>query len=246
MAYFSEDDIQALASDNLKDKMRVQQHFLGLHKTIYKHLQDNDFDLTITKPMASAVHSETVSHHSDNSTLAIQYMRKREQAVPVERLMGREGVVSVNNIITRLHPVIEMRLSDTGFAIEFIISPDAWYDQQNAQGKLTVPRHRQEFYSILANLDETHYMGFWQGTHLSDMTLNGKFFPHTRILNEWLSTFHPNADWFRIGKWYALDDEALSSDRIVAELIEQFEVLYPIYRFFLWTSGNNFREFGDS
>ena len=138
-----------------------------------------------------------------------------------------------------------MRLSDSCFTVEFIISPDAWYDQQNAQGKLTVARHRSEFYSLLQKLSEAHYMGFWQGTHLSDMHLNGKFFPHPRILNEWMSTFHPHADWFRIGKHYILDDESLSSEAIVAELIEQFELLYPIYKFFLWTSGNNFREFGD-
>lgn len=244
MGYFSEDDSQALAGDDLKAKVRVQQHFLTLHDAIYAHLQDNNFDLHITKPQASAVHNETVSTHTDDSTLALQYMRKREQAVSIEKLMGREGVTSVNKIITRLHPVIELRLSASGFTIEFAVSPDAWYDQQNIQGKLSIPRHRTTFYNYLLELNEAHYMGFWRGAHMSDMHLSGKYFSHTRILDEWISTFHQRADWFRIGQSYALDDDAVSQDNIISELIQQFERLYPIYSFFLWTSGNNFREFG--
>lgn len=245
MGYFSDEDIQALATNDANAKRQVQERFLALHQKIYAYIQNNDLDLHLIKPSQNAVHHETVSNHTDESTLVVQYLRKRGQAVNVERLMGREGIASANNIITRLHPVIEMRLSETGFAIELLMSPDAWFDQQNVKGKLSISRHRHDFYSTLMKLDEEYCMGFWQGVHLSEMHLSGKYFPHARILDEWMSTFHPNADWFRIGMWYDWDDATLSSQVLVEEIIKHLEDLYPLYQYFLWTSENNFREFNE-
>lgn len=246
MGYFSNEDIQALANNDANAITQVQERFLALHNKIYTYIQNNKLDLHLIKPNQSAVHHETVSNNADESTLVVQYLRKRGQAVTVERLMGREDVASVNNVITRLHPVIEMRLSVSGFAIELLMSPDAWYDQQNVKGKLSISRHRHDFYSTLMKLDEAYCMGFWQGAHLSEMHLSGKYFPHARILDEWISTFHPNADWFRIGMWYDLDDEALASDTIVKEISKHLGSLYPLYKYFLWTSDNNFREFSEA
>lgn len=246
MGYFSHDDIQALNSKNVSEKERLQKHFLALHKKVYDYIQNNNYDLNIINPNKSAVHNQTVSQQEPEDVLVVQYLRKRGQAVAIEKLMGREGVASVNNIIIKLHLIIELRLTSSGFAIELIASPDAWFDQQNLQGKLSVTRHRHEFYSTLMKLDEQYCMGFWQGAHLSDMHLSGKYFPHARILDEWMGTFHPNADWFRVGMWYDLDDEAIASDMIVKTLTTQIDHLYPLYQYFLWTSNNNFREFSDS
>jgi hypothetical protein len=243
MGYFSQDDLLALTQTNASEKSHVQEQFFALHKKIMEQLQVNDIDLNIVKPTVKAVHNETVSQHTDDNILAVQYMRPRGKAVNVERLMGREEVASANTIITRLHPVSELRLSDSGLAIEFIISPDAWWDQQNVKGKLSVSRHRHEFYSMLMGLQSEYCMGFWQGIHLSEMHLTGKYFQHPRILDEWLSTFHPNADWFRIGIWYDIDDEVISKTEIVPELMKQIQTLFPLYNYFLWTSDNNFREF---
>lgn len=243
MAYFSETHIQALSENNASEKKRLQQHFLALHKKVFEQIQDNDINLNLIKSSEHAVSNETISQHEACDVLAIQYTRNRNKAVTVERLMGREEIASVNTIITRLHPVIEMRFSAEGFALELLVSPDAWWDQENLKGKLSIARHKHEFYSLLMTLEESYCMGFWQGIHLSEMRLNGKYFQHPRILDEWLSTFHPHADWFRIGICYAIDDEALEDDNIVAELSKQIQAIYPIYNYLLWTSENNFRDF---
>jgi len=243
MGYFSQDDVQAVSNDNAAKKTRVQERFSALHKKLFEQLQHNNIDLSIIKSNAVVVHTQTVSHFSEDKLLAVQYTRPRAKAVNVEKLMGREEVASANNLILRLHPVIELRLSESGLALELIISPDAWWDQQNVKGKLSISRHRHEFYTMLMELEADYCMGFWQGIHLSDMHLTGKYFQHPRILDEWLGTFHPNADWFRIGIWYDIEGEALADETIVDELLKQTQTIYQLYRYFLWTSENNFREF---
>ncbi len=243
MGYFSQDDVKAVCGDNAAEKKRVQEHFSALHKKLFEQIQNNNIDLSILRPGTTVVQAETVSDFSAPNLLAVQYTRPRGKAVNVEKLMGREEVASANNLILRLHPVIELRLSETGLALELIISPDAWWDQQNAKGKLSVARHRHEFYTMLMDLESEYCMGFWEGIHLSDMHLTGKYFQHPRILDEWLGTFHPTSDWFRIGIWYDIEDEKLADETIVAELLEQTQTIYQLYRYFLWTSENNFREF---
>ena len=243
MGYFSQDDVQAICGENAGRKHGFRRIFRHCTKKIFEHLQYNNVNLNIVKPDASAVHPQTNSDFNEEKILAVQYTRARANAVNVEKLMGREDVASLNNIILRLHPVIELRLSEAGLALEFIISPDAWWDQQNLQGKLSVSRHRHEFYTRLMELQPEYCMGYWEGVHLSEMHLTGKYFQHPRILDEWLGTFHPNADWFRIGIWYDVDDESLQNEHIVDELLQQIQTIYPLYRYFVWTSENNFREF---
>ncbi|MGJ3240000.1 MAG: hypothetical protein ACFE0Q_14910 [Anaerolineae bacterium] len=247
MSYFLKDDIRALQDgDAQATRDRVRQQFYDLHEKVYKQINVLDIDLSIIKPSSQVIQQETVSQHNEHNLFAVQYLRSRGQAVAIERLMGREEVASLNNIITRLHPVIEIRLSEAGLTLELIIAPDAWWDQQNVNGKLSIPHHRQGFYRLLQELDARYCMGFWQGIHLSEMHLKGRYFQHPRILDEWLSTFEPRADWFRIGIWYAFDEDALAPDHIVSELVAQVQALYAFYTYFLWTSDNNFRDFSES
>jgi len=245
MGYFSKTDIQALNGKNASEKEQVQQRFLALHKKVFEQIQVNDIDLNLLVSSANAVSNVTVSQHEPCEVLTVQYTRTKGQAVTVERLMGREEVASVNNLIVGLHPVIELRLSEAGFAVELIVSPDAWWDQGNLKGKLSIQRHKHEFYTLLMRLGDQFCMGFWQGIHLSEMHLVGKYFQHPRILDEWLGTFHPNADWFRIGVWYEPDNETLSDSQIIDELIDGIQALYPVYHYLMWTSENNFRDFLD-
>lgn len=242
MGYFSKENIQAIAS-NASDIKQVAEQLSALHTSLFEQIQLKNTDLHILNTDAGIVRRQTVSHVNEDKLLTVQYTRLGANAVHVERLMGREEVTTADKTRIELHPVIELRLSEAGLALEFIISPDAWWDQQNLKGKLSVQRHRHEFYSMLMELQAEYCMGFWTGIHLSDMHLTGKYFQHPRILDEWLGTFHPNADWFRLGIWYDIDDERLSQDSIVDELFKQIQTLYPLYRYFLWTSDNNFRDF---
>lgn len=243
MSYFTQDDFHSLVDDDGNHRETVQQRLQDLHKKVYEGIQGNNIDLHITLPPSKAVHNTTLSDFETNDVLTVTYMRKREHAVMVEKLMGRDEVASLNTIERRFHTGIELRLATIGLALELVMSPDAWWDQQNLLGKLRIPRHKQEFYSLLMNFDSDYRMGFWQGAYLSDMHLKAQYFQHPRIMNEWISTFHPNADWFRLGIWYEIEAEELSAENIVKEIMKQIELMYQIYRFSIWTTDNNFRDF---
>ncbi|MCA9911963.1 MAG: hypothetical protein KC496_01385, partial [Anaerolineae bacterium] len=90
---------------------------------------------------------------------------------------------------------------------------------------------------------KNYTMGFWQGARHSDLSLHSKYYKHARIMDEWLSTFEPAADWFRLGIWYELDAPELSKETMVEEVLDQLRTLHTIYQHLLWTSDNNFRDF---
>lgn len=241
--FFSDEMILALKKDNQATLQGLKQRFLDLHQSLVEQMRLNDIQLHNILAIDSVVQTDSVSDRPVENVLSIAYSRSKSQAVNVERLMGREEIANVSNIEARRHPVIELRLSPEQLAVELLMSPDAWWDQQNLIGKLSVTRHKQEFHSNLQNLRAEYRLGFWKGAHLSEMHLRAAHFQHFRIVDEWMSTFQANADWFRLGIWYDLDAEELSEERIVEELMQQIRALYPIYTSICWTSDNNFREF---
>lgn len=221
---------------------RAVEQLLTLHQHISAQLRTQSLDLHLMVPEANAVQFSTVSDRLTEEVATIAYTRARGQAVTVERLMGREEVATVNTVDLRRHPALELRLMPEGFVIELILSPDAWWDQQNLVGKLSVDRHRAEFYDLLQTCAD-YTMGFWQGARHSDLSLHARYFKHPRIMDEWLSTFEPAADWFRLGIWYDLDAPELSEERAEDEVLHQLRTLYTLYQHLLWTSDNNFRDF---
>jgi hypothetical protein len=241
MSFFSQEAIQSFdsASSTLNP---AREQLQVLHKSVYEQIRLNNIDLNLIHSESQSVQDDSVSDIKPPSVLSVVYLRTRGQAVQVERLMGREEVANLNTVEARRHPVIELRLSPENFAVELLLSPDAWWDQQNLMGKLTVPRYRQDFYALLQGFDSHYCMGFWRGTRLSEMHLSAKHFRHPRIMDEWLGTFQPSADWLRLGIWYALDDERLQANA-ASEIARQIRSLYGIYQHIVWTSDNNFREF---
>jgi hypothetical protein len=240
MSLFSQEAINSFRDSSTLDPAREQLQ--ALHKAIYDQLRLNNIDLNLIHSESHAVQEDSVSDVKSKQVLSVVYLRTRGQAVQVERLMGREEVANINSVEARRHPVIELRLSPEHFTVELLLSPDAWWDQQNLMGKLTVQRYKQDFYGILQGFDSRYCMGFWRGSHLSEMHLSAKHFRHPRIMDEWISTFQPSADWFRLGTWYGLDEEVMEATT-AAEIAKQIRSLNQLYHHILWTSDNNFREF---
>lgn len=249
MGFFSADNLNEL---NQVDAQAIfqsaglqaaAQRLSQLHQRLYAQMRMYNLDLHLITPEQAAVVAASVSTVENGRALCVAYLRTRGQAVTVERLMGREEVASMHAVDAHRHPVIELRVTATALALELILSPDAWWDQQNLLGKLKVARHRQEFYLLLRDLTVAYRMGFWEGTHLSEMHLTAHQFQHPRIMDEWMSTFEPGADWWRVGIWYPFDDDGLQEGRIVDELVPHVRRLYAMYEHLRWTSDNNFREF---
>ena len=240
MSYFSHKDGELLASGAVSE---LYDRLERLHKKLADQLKGRDYELyPYTDTDGAFIHTSSVSTMKSGGMLTIQYMRSSQQAINVERLMGRDEVLTSGDFVPLHHPVIELRLTPEHFAIELVMSPDAWWDQQNLAGKLSIARHRREFFQILHPLEEAR-LGYWQGTHLDDMHVEGSRFQFTRVLTEWMSTFAPGKDWFRVGMWYSLEHFAFTEETIHEEVSKQISMLNTVYHALLWRSDNNFRDF---
>jgi hypothetical protein len=119
--------------------------------------------LTFTRAgkKTSIVSQKSAASLDQSDSVVLTYFRSQEQAEMVERLMGKENIGISKEVDTYCHPVIELRLTPEHFVIELVLSPKAWWDQQNFIGKLDLPQHRATFRNLLRSLDHDYRLGFW-------------------------------------------------------------------------------------
>lgn len=242
MHYFDNDDYDSIItqSDMLQ---RVHTKMQRLHKSLYTRLKKYGINLHPDPKVPGAVIQRSNSSPMLTEAMTLAYMRDSAEAAIVERVMGRETLSGDGEIKTLLHPVIELRLSGDYFVVELVISPEAWYDQQNFIGKLSIHQHRYSFYQLLQELQAEYYLGFWSGIMLHDMHLSTSKIPPAKILLEFVDTFAAGRDYFRLGTWYVRGDTRIQSERIEEEIFQRVRELYTMYEFILWTGNNNFHSF---
>lgn len=249
MSYFTRDDHHAVLSVQTGTPhgdaamQRVYQRMLDLHRDLYPRLKKHGVELYAIGDAAAAITRSTASTPFAADVLTLSYLRERAEAVSVERIMGRDEVMLNGNLEAARHPVIEIRLSPDNLAVELLIAPSAWYDQQNFAGKLSINQHRLQFYQLLARLGSDYLLGFWSGTYISSMHLEIGNLPPRRILFEFMDTFAARRDWLRVGCWYEPEAADLAPDRIASTLFHRLRELYPLYNFLTWSSSNNFQAF---
>lgn len=205
---------------------------LAVHSRLYARFRKSDLNLQALTGCRSVTDPQRAE------TYVVAYTRPETEARIVESLMGRD--VPGTAIDVYRHPVIELRATNDGLAIELVISKDAWLDQENLLGKLSIDRHRLAFRKMLYNLSGDYRLGFWRGTHLDDMHLTSSQLAHPTVFDQWMSTFSPRQDWFRIGMWY---EKPVPSDELARDLFTRTQELYQIYTFAAWTGNNNYRDF---
>lgn len=245
MAYFTQHDHNSLLGIHTLNQVettgleRVHRRMFDLHRKLYPCLRTHDLDL---QP-----HDETalVSQNSSSTpfptdAMTLIYRRGDNEARVVERMMGRDALMSGIDIEAHRHPVLELRLTPQHFAIELVAGPDAWYDQENFIGKMSVDQHRAKFYNLLTELGDDYVLGFWSGMHLDDMHLKTEKLPPARILFEFINTFAAGRDYLRIGRWYESGDGALDASNIANEVLGSIRKLYSLYQFAAWATDNNF------
>lgn len=241
MAYFNDADGKALMIGGAALQSAYNK-FVDLHKVLYSQIRNHNLQL-FPRPKNSLITPSSAASPVDNRLLTLVYFRSIDQAMMVEQSMGREGFGDETTVEAYRHPVIEIRLTPDQLAVELIISPDAWWDQQNLVGKLGIDRHRNTFRQVLRQMPDDFYFGFWGGVHLSDMHLTPSQLAYGNVLERWMATFAEGQDWLRFGAWYALDHEALTAEDIQAELFGRIRALVKVYEYVLWTSDNNFHSF---
>lgn len=223
-------DIQALFVAFKQLQERLHRQMLALNLYLFPHSVNGQ-----------ACGMLSVTSLIEGGLLCTRFLRAAGICTNVERLMGLEDVHSAAKVQPRRHPVIEIRLQPNYFAVEFVVSSDAWWDQENLMGRLSLPRHRDEFFSTIAKLNSQFCMGYWQGIALNEMRISVRHLRRRPIFEEWLKTFEASKDNLRIGRWYALDDPVLSQESIEQTLLADIHALYALYTQVSWTGENNFR-----
>lgn len=247
MLVFTQEDHDAVCDAQASDLQHaphlrtVQEKMIQLYRAIHAQLRIRNMDLSTHGNQPVRFHS--VANPQPGGTLAFQWLRGEREAQQVERLMGRDAAYNLITTEIDHHPGIEVRLTPYHLVVELLVAPTAWWDQQNFKGKIGVPAQRREFHTLIQNLSDYYRHGFWRGLDLNEMHLMHDKFRHYKVLDEWLKTFEPRQDYFRVGIWYDVDDERLHDGALVNELVGQIQALYPLYRFLLWTGDNNYRAF---
>lgn len=209
----------------------LSQHDLhNLHTSLYSRFLKYNLHLQVHTDCDSA------AGFSLNNTSVITYLRPMTEAQNVECIMGRD--LPGKYLDLRRHPVIELRAAGEGVVLELIMPPDAWCDQQNFVGKMSIERHRSAFRRMLSKLDDCFRLGFWNGTHLDSSALTPAKATHPAIFDTWISTFSYGQDYLRVGVWYSVVTPDMTS-----EMFRHAQALYEIYQFIGWTGNNDFRAF---
>ncbi|MDX2162234.1 MAG: hypothetical protein SF162_12985 [bacterium] len=248
-SYFSEADHQALsaAASDAQAAQQVHAKLFELHQALHRRMRDRNWDVHPHWDKARIISGHSASCHGEIAGLVLPYLRSKEQAALVERLMGRDYAQAAAHTDSTRHPAIELRITPANFVVELVLNPAAWWDQRNLIGKLSIDRHRTALRSILQrmnqNMTDDFRFGFFEGCHLNDMHLNARHLLRGKVLEEWMSTFADGQDWLRVGIWYPPDHAALAQGSIVNEVLLRLEPLYDLYHFIVWTSNNNYQNF---
>ncbi len=242
-SYFTSEDCQLLSSPVHGDVQGVYDKFQELHRSLQRRMRDHSWDLHPHWNRTEMISSYSLASGRQFQGFAMPFSRSREQAVLVERLMGRDSFGPVGQVDIHRHPVIEVRLTANHVAAELIVSGTSLLDQQNLIGKLEVARHRQQLRSLIQALPSDTVIGFWSGVEVDDMHLTAGQLSRGSVLEQWIGTFQDGHDNLRIGAWYQPQDTCLSSSNILSELTRRISSLYNLYNFLRWTSNNDFRTF---
>lgn len=242
-AYYTQQDHDDLTTRVPQDCPLLLDKCAELVRAVSRRMRDLSWDLHTYWERPGIITGRSAAATNAIYGISMPFLRSREQALLVERMMGRDGVSAPASVDWHHHPVIELRLTPENFAIELILPPSAWWDQRNLVGKLSVARHRETLRSLLARMDGDFRFGFWDGIHLSDLHLTSMQLVRSGALYELMNTFGDGQDWMRVGVWYEPEDERLTTGQITVEVVNRMAALYPLYNFFLWTSNNNFQSF---
>jgi hypothetical protein len=203
-----------------------------LHTSLYSRFQKYNLNLQAVEGCESA------AGFAHNGTQVVAYLRSANEAQAVEAMMGRD--LPSRRLDLRRHPVIELRATSTGVVLEYILPPEAWWDQQNFAGKLSIERHRTAFRRLITRMDDRYSLGFWHGLQQDSTGVTPTQISHPSVFDLWITTFCNGQDWFRAGVWY---DEL--PENLPGELFRHAQTLYELYRFISWTGSNDYRSFAE-
>lgn len=248
MASFTQTDHMALLSADINsgafDRGSLQgiyRRLLSIHKVTATRLHNHGIDLH--PAYRNIVTGESAGSGQPETVMSLTYMRPLSTARTVEGIMGRDGLQSAHNIDPRRHPVIEVRITPHAFAIELVVSPHAWHDQQNLIGKLSVDEHRHTLFALFNQFAADYVLGFWGGLNVDDMHISTGHLPPLRVFSEWMGTLSASRDYFRVGVWYDVEDERLHEGVFMNEIYQRVRELSEVYDFLAWTSNNDFIKF---
>lgn len=241
--YFTLQDHLQLSQQPVTEAASSFAKCTELHRTLARRVRELSWDIHPIWERPQVLCGRSATIEAPVPAISMPFLRSRDQAVMVERMMGRDGVSAPASVDWHRHPVLEVRVMPEHLAVELVLPPTAWWDQRNLTGKLSIQRHRDTLRALITRMDGEFRFGFWQGSALSDTSL-----PHRQILRanallDLLGTFGDGQDWLRMGIWYEPEDARLTEATAATEIVTAMAALFPVYAFLLWTSNNNFQSF---
>lgn len=206
------------------------QRLTELHHALSGSFRKHNITLQAVNSGSSVVGTGT------EQALVFAYLRQPNEAQTVQRQIGLRG----SALALDRHPLIELRLTERHLTLEFVLPVAAWWDQRNLAGKLSLPRYRDEFATLLMSLDPDMAVGHWHGLLLDAQHLAIRQLATPRAMGAWLETFADGRDPVRIGCWLPAD--AIKRD-VLPDLFPAARSLYAVYQFAAWTGRNDFQTF---
>jgi len=240
-AVFTEDKVASSRFD--KERARVRDKFLELHRVLYPEIRRRGWDLHPHWHRPNIVSTWYIGRVEQIWFMKLRYLRSYKQVKLVESMMGVPRPLDYTETLYTKHPMMDVRIDSQFLAIELLVTEWAWWDAQNFKAKVERHEvHRNEFVRILEGLGNDYVFGGWPDTSKPELLTTAADLADEERLLEWLAEFEPGRDWLRLGIWYSdPEDYRLTRGRIVDEIIHRFGQLYPVYKFLLWDPDNDFR-----
>ncbi len=247
--YFGSDDYAVFTEARVgsprfdRDRQRIRDKFLALHRVLYPEFQRRDWDLHPHWYEPNIVSTWYIGWLKQIGFMKLRYLRSGAQVQDVENRMGMPRPLDNAETQYTKHPMLDIRLDSEYLAIELLLTDQAWWDAQNFKNKIASDAEaRDHFVSILRSLGHDYVFGGWPDSSRPDLITTAADLAREDALEDWFSRFEPGYDWLRLGIWYSdKTDSRLSTACIVDEILCQFEQLYPVYAFLLWTPENDYR-----
>lgn len=229
-----------------RDRERVRDKLVFLHKMIYPEIRKRRWDLHphwMPQWLISASRISPATARIDFMTLRYS---KPETTI---KLMKKLLIDDFGHYYA--NAMLAARIDKEGFAIELYVSEKAWVDGQNLQLRLQESaQQRGHFRNLLAELGGEHTFRLAQFVRGEErpigyqevMRAKASRLVNVGMLNATMEKYTPGGHDLRLGITYQPDDPRLGAENIAGEILTRLGQLYPIYAFLSWSPKNDFRK----
>ena len=204
-----------------KERYTVKEQLTLLHESLFREIERKNWDLhhhdMPNHVVSSHQHGEYTS--DDLSALWLHYGRSQPELDQFKELYGEKQS-------SLYHMRLQVLVHDKNLAVWLRVGKrdGSWVDRTKFKENLTNPEYRQSFFNLLTSLPKEYFI-----------EINGNLqYVNSFVSVDDLFQFVRKDDiknfYFIIGKEYSPDSPEISILNITQTIINDFEILMPIYK----------------